>query len=133
MAIVARGLGLPEDGSIVAGGFGTVEVDANAMSATLTGVGVLTAELTANSANAMVATLTGSSTITAELTYTGTPTEVPSTGGGNTMPSLSFKKRKPRPGWIGAELAGTSTLTADIDFTINFDAELEQLLLVGVI
>ena len=112
MAIAARGLGLPEDGALVVGGLGTVEVDANAMSATLNGASTLTATLTAD----------------AEQPVT------PPAGGGNTMPSLSFpRKRKTIVGVMAATLNGTSTLAADIDFTIDFDADLEQLLLVGAI
>ncbi len=47
MAIVARGLGLPEDGSLVAAGLGTTEADPNAMVAALSGSGSITATLTA--------------------------------------------------------------------------------------
>lgn len=48
MAIVARGLGQPEDGSLVAGGLGTTEPDLNAMVASLSGSGTITATLTAS-------------------------------------------------------------------------------------
>lgn len=47
MSIVARGLGLPEDGALVAGGLATSEADLNAMSAALSGSSSLTATLTA--------------------------------------------------------------------------------------
>ena len=46
MAIVARGLGQPEDGAIVVGGLGTVEVDPHAMSAVLSGTSSIVATLT---------------------------------------------------------------------------------------
>lgn len=45
MAIVARGLGLPDDGALVAGGLGTSDVDANAMAALLSGSSSLAATL----------------------------------------------------------------------------------------
>lgn len=47
MAIVTRGLGQPEDGSIVAGGLGATEPDLNAMVAVITATGSLTGTLTA--------------------------------------------------------------------------------------
>lgn len=59
MAIVVRGLGLPEDGALVAGGLGVSESDPNAMAATITVVGLLSGSLTAMSAPADVADLGG--------------------------------------------------------------------------
>ena len=47
MAIVARGLGQPEDGSLVAGGLGATEPDLNAMVAVITATGSLSGTLTA--------------------------------------------------------------------------------------
>lgn len=47
MAIVARGLGLPEDGALVVGGLGVSEADPNAMFATLAGASSVSASLTA--------------------------------------------------------------------------------------
>lgn len=47
MAIVAQGLGQPEDGALVAGGLGLTEQVAGAITAHLTGGGTLTATLTA--------------------------------------------------------------------------------------
>lgn len=47
MAVVARGLGLPDDGSLVSGGLGVSGVGSlNAMTATLSGSGSLAATLT---------------------------------------------------------------------------------------
>ena len=105
MAIVARGLGLPEDGAIVAGGFGTVEVDPNAMSATLTGSGTILATLS-----------------------------VADTGPVYTLAGGARRQRFiPTRGEMAATLTAAITLTGDLDFTVNFDAELEQLLLVGAL
>ena len=47
MAIVVRGLGLPEDGALVVGGLGVSEADLNAMFATLAGSSSVSASLTA--------------------------------------------------------------------------------------
>jgi len=47
MAIVVRGLGLPEDGALVVGGLGVSEADLNAMFATLAGSSSVSARLTA--------------------------------------------------------------------------------------
>ena len=47
MAIVVRGLGLPEDGALVVGGLGVSEADPNAMFATLAGSSSVSASLTA--------------------------------------------------------------------------------------
>jgi hypothetical protein len=108
MAIVTRGLGLPEDGAIVAGGLGTAEVNANAMAATLT----------------------GSSTLVATLTATGSPPP-PTSGGGGVRSTPIIPRAKPVN--ITACLSGRATIRATLTYTINFDAELEQLLLVGAL
>jgi hypothetical protein len=132
MAIVARGLGQPEDGALVAGGLGTSEpAPAGSISATIAGTSSLTAELTAATpSGAMAVAIAGTSSLTAVLTATGVQPGQPS--GGNTSPWLSFK-RGAIAGEMSARLAGSSFLTADLDFSIDFDAELEQLLLIGAL
>ena len=113
MAIVARGLGQPEDGALVVGGLGTVTVGPNAMSATLTGTSTLTATLTAGDV------------------------EPPVVGGGAPGGArVRFVQLPPlvnQPRSISATLTGSGELTAHLDFTVDFDAELEQLLLVGAL
>ena len=112
MAIVARGLGQPEDGSLVAGGLGTTEPDLNAM----------------------VASLSGSGTITATLTAT---TTVVATGGhsgkwdGILQPP---RRRQTVAAFMSADLHGSSRLHAEITFSANFDdLDFEVLLLAGSI
>lgn len=61
MAIVARGLGLPEDGALVVGGLGVSEADLNAMSATLAGSSSLTATLAADAVEEVATDLGGTS------------------------------------------------------------------------
>ena len=61
MAIVARGLGLPEDGALVVGGLGVSEADLNAMFATLAGSSTLSATLTADAVQEVAADLGGTS------------------------------------------------------------------------
>lgn len=61
MAIVARGLGLPEDGALVVGGLGVSEADPNAMFATLGGSSSLAATLTAGAVQEVAADLGGTS------------------------------------------------------------------------
>lgn len=50
MAVVTGGLGLPEEGSLVAQGFGLSELDLNAMTAHLAGSGSLTGTITGDNA-----------------------------------------------------------------------------------
>ncbi len=110
MAIVARGLGLPEDGSLVAAGLGTTEADPNAM----------------------VAALSGSGSISATLTAAGGSVSTPSPHG--KWDGMLQPPRRRRVGAMGAELSGTAPLTAEITFTVNFDdQDFETLLLVGAI
>lgn len=59
MAIVVRGLGLPEDGALVAGGLGVSESNPGAITATLSGSSSLTATLTASDATPSVVALPG--------------------------------------------------------------------------
>ena len=59
MAIVVRGLGLPEDGALVAGGLGVSEADLNAMFATLVGSSSLSATLTVGAVEEVAADLGG--------------------------------------------------------------------------
>lgn len=115
MAIVARGLGLPEDGALVAGGFGTVEVDSNAMTAALTG---------------------STATVVATLTAAGDTATVGVFGGAKFIeprhlvwPAVPKKPKQARP--ITATLTGSGRIVATLDYTIDFDADLELLLLLA--
>lgn len=119
MAIVARGLGQPEDGALVAGGLGRS-----------TGGGGATP-------GPMVAALVGTGTLTGELTATGSI--VGGSPGGALPPGYfqwpSQRPQRPqtKPRQMVATLGGIGTLTGDLGFTVDFDAELEQLLLVGAL
>ena len=132
--IVVGGLG--GDGPIVTAGLGLAgAADPNAMRAVLRGSGALSATLTAAGGNALAATLNGSGTLTATLTDANAP-EVPAgKPGGRRFWGASLTP-PPIPvtvGHMSAVLVGTSTLTADLDFTIDFDDELRQMMLLGVV
>jgi hypothetical protein len=118
MAIVARGLGQPEDGGIVVGGLGASEPAGPG--------GFLNLSLSVEA--------TSETTIAAEV-IGDTPVVTPPQGGGNTSPGLSFAKPKRQPKYVEITLIAESTATALIvaDVTYNFDAELEELLLVGAL
>lgn len=118
MAIVVRGLGLPEDGALVVGGLGVSEADPNAMFATLAGSSSLSAALTAGGSTPTVA---GGSISTRRPRHYGYATR----------PIFIVHKATRAP--IKASLSGSSLLTADITFTIDFDLDLETLLLAGVL
>jgi hypothetical protein len=120
MAIVSRGLGLPEDGAIVAAGLGVTEQVPGAMTATLAGVG----------------------TLTAALTYTGGAEPDTGLSGPRTAVRIIPPKFKPprhrKPlvvvGHMTARLTGTGTLTAELGFEIRFrDQDLEQLLILDLV
>lgn len=135
--IVSGGLG--GDGPVVTAGLGlTAAPDPNAMRATITASGALQATLTASGGNALTATLAGTSSLTASLTDANAP-EVPAgkPGGrrfwGASLTPPRQPMPRPIPGALSAHLAGGSTLIADLDFTIDFDDELEQLLMLGIV
>jgi hypothetical protein len=104
MPIVVGGLGLPEEGSLVAGGLGVSESSPNAMSATLAGTSSLTA------------TLTG-------VDNSGPPVAQPMGGGAAWYP---LDRITTRPGRMAATLTGSSHLTARLDYEIDVDLLLEQ-------
>jgi hypothetical protein len=118
MAIVARGLGLPEDGSLVAAGLGTTEADPNAMVAALSGSGSISATLTA----------------TDDTPDTGSP----ESHGGITLARRrklamdALKKSRPplvipiTPGPMTARLTGSSRLTADLTVDLDWSILLED-------
>lgn len=108
MAIVARGLGLPEDGALVVGGLGVSEADLNAMFATLAGSSTLTATLAAADV---------------------TPTPPPFANGGGSTGSLLLRRKN-----MSARLSGWSSLRADLTFSANFDdSDLELLLMLELV
>lgn len=128
--IVVGGLG--GDGPIVTAGLGLAGApDPNSMRAVLRGTGTLSAELTASGSPDMAASLNGSGSLTATLTDANAVTPAAGYFGGYAYPVPP--RPRTRPGWIAATLAGTSTMTADLDFTLDFDAELRQLMLLGVV
>lgn len=132
--IVVGGLG--GDGPIVTAGLGlSGAADPNAMRAALSGVGAFSATLTAAGSPDMAAGLNGSSALTATLTDANAP-EVPAgKPGGRRFWGASLTP-PPIPvtvGHMSAVLVGTSALTADLDFTIDFDDELQQLMLLGAV
>lgn len=105
--------GLGGDGPIVTAGLGLAGAhDPNALRATLSGTSTLTAALTAGVASEPTAPVGG---------YFG----------GYAIPIAVAPPS--RPGWMVAHLIGGSTLTAHLDFTIDFDDELEQLMLLGIV
>ena len=105
MAIVTRGLGQPEDGALVALGLAVVE----------------------QVPGAITAILSGSSSVTASLTSTSVEPETPAGG----FPFGEVVVLPPyRPAVVGemsARLAGSSNVTAAIDFTIDADLLVAQL------
>lgn len=132
--IVVGGLG--GDGPIVTAGLGlSGAADPNAMRAALSGVGAFSATLTAAGSPDMAAGLNGSSALTATLTD-GNAVDVPvGKPGGRRFWGASLVP-PPLPvtaGELSAHLVGTSALTADLDFTIDFDDELQQLMLLGAV
>ena len=133
--IVVGGLG--GDGPIVTAGLGlSGAADPNAMRAALSGVGAFSATLTAAGSPDMAAGLNGSSALTATLTD-GNAVDVPvGKPGGRRFWGASLTPPplpRPIPGALAAHIVGTSTLTTDLDFTIDFDDELRQLMLLGVV
>jgi hypothetical protein len=135
--IVSGGLG--GDGPVVTAGLGlTAAPDPNALRATITASGALQATLSAAGGNALTATLAGTSSLTTALTDANAP-EVPAGKPGGRQfwgASLTPPRQplpRPIPGVLSAHLAGGSTLIADLDFTIDFDDELEQLLMLGIV
>lgn len=104
MAIVAHGLGQPEQGAIVAGGLGATEVDPNALRAVLSGSG------------AILATLTDGAT-----PEPPAPAGTGSPGFQGWVIPVPQQAPKAKPGHLVATLTGTSSLTASIDFTIDPD------------
>jgi hypothetical protein len=120
MAVVSGGLGQPESGAIVAAGLGASGTPSGFRNATIT------------------VTATATSSITADvLVREGPQPEPPPTSGGGwdqwTTPRKP--KRRKRTRYITAELHVhcQSSATIHADALINFDAELEELLLVGAI
>jgi hypothetical protein len=111
MAIVVRGLGQPEAGSLTLGGLGTSEQTEGAITAALVGSTTLTATLTATAAATSDA---GGSDLLRWVPYT---------------PPTPTRYRVP----ITATLTGAGALTGDLVGVFDFDGELEQLLLVGAI
>jgi len=103
VAIVAHGLGQPEQGAIVALGLGATEVDPNALRATLSGSGAITADLTDGGAPAPVA---------AGSPHFRTSWVTP------VLPQAP----EPIPGRLEATLTGSGHLAAVIDFGIDADA-----------
>lgn len=101
MAIVAHGLGQPEDGALVALGFGIAGAEPNALRANLGGSSTVTARLEDGAAPAAVAA--------------GSPHFR-----GWVIPVLPTAE-KPTVAPLAASLTGSSTLTARIDFTIDPD------------
>jgi len=99
-------------------------------------VGAFSATLTAAGSPDMAAGLNGSSALTATLTD-GNAVDVPvGKPGGRRFWGASLTPPplpRPIPGALAAHIVGTSTLTADLDFTIDFDDELRQLMLLGVV
>lgn len=109
MAIVAHGFGTPEAGALVVLGLGATEADQNAIAAHLTGSASLSATLTVSSADA----------------------EQPAAGYEWRPLTRPVPPRIPWP--ITARLTGGSALAADLVGVFDFDGELEQLLLAGVL
>lgn len=110
MTIVAGGLGLPEDGAIVAGGLGqsgAAGATVRNMAATLAGVGSLTASAEASGGEQP-------------------PASVARGGSQQIAVAGSFAD-------MAAGLYGAATVSASAVAWQDIDAELEQLLLVGVI
>lgn len=110
MAVVAGGLGLPEHGAIVSQGLGASEpANPGAITATIGAGAALTATLTATS----------------------------SQSAGGLRPARRPQRTRtthPIPAYMAATLTAAASLTADIEFTANFDdLDLEVLLLVGAI
>ena len=113
MSIVARGLGQPEDGPIVAGGLGS---NGGAPS---------------GSFRNMAATITATASLTATLETSGTPEPPPA----QTVTGGTFR-RHPRQAPIlvsmSAVITCTSSMSATAETSMNFDADLEQLLLISL-
>lgn len=111
MAVVAGGLGLPEHGAIVSQGLGASEpANPGAIAATIGAGAALAATLTATSSQ--------------------------SAGGGLRPARRPQRTRTPNPipAYMAATLTAGATLTADIEFTANFDdLDIETLLLVGAL
>lgn len=136
MAIVSRGLGQPEAGAIVTAGLGVSETDPNALHAHIYGTSSVLADLTGTGGNELAATLTGTSTLTAELTAETVVSPGGGGGGGGRSWPIPLKRPRPelRPAPLAAHLYGAATLTAELTFTVDFDAiDIELLLLVDAI
>lgn len=106
MPIVSGGLGLPEEGALVAAGLGVSETDPNALRAHMYGEGSLTGTL-ADGAQAPP-TIGGGALVALRSTY---PKPKPP------------RRKKPQPiaGWLSAHLTGSGLITAQIDFEIDPD------------
>lgn len=107
MSIVSSGLGQPEQGALVAGGLGLSEpVAPGSISAALNGSATITATLTAVSGAIRAA--------------------------GNRRNRRTYFT--PTVANISAAITAGATLSADIEFTANFDdLDIETLLLVGAL
>jgi hypothetical protein len=103
VAIVAHGLGQPEEGALVVAGLGVSETNPNALRAVLSGSSSLTANLTDGAMPEPPAPSVGSPG------FRGWVIPVPPQG------------PKAIPGRLHASLTGGSSLTAAIDFTIDPD------------
>lgn len=108
MPIVVGGLGLPEDGALVAAGLGASGAPVDTLRARLA----------------------GTSDVLATLSDGSEPTPV--TGGGGAFVVVSrIPRLQPRrgnvPAWAAARLSGSSSMTADIDFALDPDHLLADL------
>ena len=120
MAVVSGGLGQPESGAIVAGGLAAAGAPSGFRNATLT------------------VTATATSSITADvLGGEEPPPDPPSTAGGGAriMPRRILPEPRRKTTFVDARMSvhckSSAAITADV--TVNFDAELEELLLVGAL
>jgi hypothetical protein len=118
MAVVTGGLGQPESGAIVAGGLGAAGAPSGFRNFTVT------------------VTATATASITAEVLVREDVTPPPvRAGGGWDRWTTPRKPKRKRTRYVDVQLnvvcQSTATITADTLY--NFDAELEQLLLVGAI
>ena len=151
MAIVARGLGQPEESPLVTGGLGsTTPPPAGSMSANITAAGTIAGTLTTSATGSMVADITATGTITGTPTAIGTATadiactvtvsgtltdgNAPVQLGGGSLRHIHRPQHKPqqtiRPGWMSAHIHMTATVSAHITFDVGtfYDTQLAQLL-----
>lgn len=127
MAVVLGGYGQPEESPLVTGGLGLAgAAPPGALRATLRGEGSLAGTLTAGGSPTadMAATLAGAGALAGTLT----DANAPDTGGWGPLPQYRPpRRREPIPAHAAALLAGTSSLTADLDYAIDPDALLADL------